>query len=188
MSKNGELECDFEKNPTHLYLLVQQRDWEGVKYQAVHFEIEAKTFVYRRSPDGILKWRLLPLHAAVLNDAPVDVLEGLLKAYEVGASVPDDHGMLPIHLAIKKHMEPEAINVLLAAYPDCIDVPNFNGISPSQMAQSSSSAHKEYYTRALRRGTRTYSAVTESMSDLMCGVSLPKLSSDPRTGFGMMAK
>lgn len=187
MNKSGELECDFEKNPTHLYLLVQQRDWDGVKYQAANFESEVKTFVYRRSADGLLKWRLLPLHAAVLNDAPVDILECLLNVYKHAAAVPDDHGMLPLHLAIKKHVEPESINVLLAAYPDSIDIANFNGVTPFQMAQTSSSVHKAYYQRALRRGTRTYSAVTESMRDLMCGVSLPTLSSDPRTGFGMMA-
>lgn len=186
-SPEGELGCDFDKDPTNLYLLIQNRDWEGVHYQAQHFPQEVKTFVFRKTEDGILKWRLLPLHGAILNDAPNDVLDTLINAYRLGTQKQDDHGMLPIHLAIKKHAAKEAINLLLAAYPECVDVKNYQGLTPYEMAQSSSSKHKDYYLRALKRGSPTYSAVTASLSDLLCGVSLPKLTSDPRTAFGMLA-
>jgi hypothetical protein len=188
VNRDGELECDFEKNPTAIYLLIQQQDWDGVEYQAPNFPEEVRTFVYRRNPDGVLKWRLLPIHCAILHDAPFSALDALMKAYRASAQAQDDHGMLPIHLAIKKHMSPEVINLLLAAYPKCIDIANYNGLTPYEMADNSSSAHRGYYRRALKRGSPTYAAVTASFSDLLCGVSLPEWNADPSTAFGLMAK
>ena len=117
------MECDYDRHPTHLYMLIQHKDWAGVKYQAANFSDEVKTFVYRKGPNGLLKWRLLPLHLAILSDGvPFDVLQSLLEVYPGAADVQDDHGMLPIHLAIKKHMDPDVINLLLAANPDCVEV------------------------------------------------------------------
>jgi hypothetical protein len=184
----AELESDYEKNPTHLYMLIQQRDWEGVQYQAGHFPEEVKTYVFRKEADGLVKWRLLPLHASILNEAPLAVLQDLLSAFPDSAKAQDDRGMLPIHLAIKKHVAPDAINLLLASYPECIDVENVDGMTPYKMSKTSNSAHKQYYQRALKRGSPTNSAVTGSMADLFCGVHLPTtMSTDPRTGFGLLA-
>ena len=181
-----EMECDFDKNPTSLYLAIQQRDWDGVRYQAENFPAEARTIVFRKDPEtDLLKWRLLPIHAAVLSDAPIEILEVLLKAYKDGAKSQDDHGMLPIHLALKKHADPDKINLFLAAYPECIKVENYDGMTPVQQAQTSSSEHKDYYLRALKKGP-TYNAVTGSMSDLLCGVSFPSMEEmDPRRAFGL---
>jgi hypothetical protein len=163
-------------------MLVHQKDWEGVKYQAANFSDEVRTFVYRKGPDGLLKWRLLPLHLAILSGGvPLDVLETLLEAYPGAADVQDDHGMLPIHLAIKKHLDPDVVNLLLASNPDCIEVKNYDDLTPYQMAQKSSSPHQKYYVRALRRGSPTYSAVTATLSDLLCGVKIPSSwTMDPR--------
>lgn len=185
-NEDGELECDFEKDPTNLYLLIQQQDWHGVEYQASHFPEEVKTFVYRRDHDGALKWRLLPIHCAILHDAPFTTLDALIKSYKQGAAAQDDHGMLPIHLGIKKHVPPETINLLLAAHPQSIDSVNYNGLTPYEMADKSSSPHRSYYKRALTRGTPTYAAITASVSDLLCGVSLPECTEDPRTAFGLI--
>ena len=180
-----EMECNFDTAPTHLYMLIQERDWEGVQYQAKHFPEEVSIFVFRKEPSSnILKWRLLPIHAAFLGDAPIEVLEALLEAYPAGAKGQDDHGMLPIHLGIKKHIGPDVINLLLAAYPDCIDIQSYQGLTPHQMAEKSSSAHKEYYLRALKRDSPTYSAVTATLSDLFCGLSLPSMPRDPRIAWG----
>ncbi len=182
-----ELDCDYEKNPTNLYLLIQQGDWDSVDHQAGHFPDEAKTFVSRHDATGLLKWRLLPIHCAILHDAPISTLETLLRAYKEGAQAKDDHDMLPMHLAIKKHVSPEVINLLLVSYPECVDVTNGHGMTPYQMAETSSSKHQAYYLRALKRGSPTYGAVTATMSDLLCGMSLPEFTSDPRTGFGLLA-
>lgn len=171
-----ETECDFDKGPTNIWMLVEDRDWNGVIYQAKHFPKEARTFVFRSdataTSNNHLRWRMLPLHAAVLGDAPTSVLQSLLRAYRAGARATDDQGMLPIHLAIKKHADPERINVLLATFPECVDVKNNLGLRPIDMAKISSSEHKSYYLRATRRGTSTYSAVTNTLDDLLCGFDI----------------
>lgn len=169
------LEVDFEKNPTALYQFILKQEWDKVILRAKNFDEEARVFVYRCDDQGLLKWRLLPLHCALLHDSPSDVVEAILKAYPAGARAQDDHGMLPIHLAIKKHAPPETINMLLSSYPKCVEVANHNGFTPYEMAQNSSSEHKKYYLRALTPGSSTYTAVTATFSDLLCGVNLPGL-------------
>jgi len=174
--KSGKnVEVDFEKNPTKLYQLILKQEWENVILRAKNFDEEARVFVYRCDDQGLLKWRLLPIHCALLHDAPTEAIESILKAYPAGSRAQDDHGMLPIHLAIKKHATPEIINILLSSYPKCIEVPNNNGFTPYQMAQNSSSEHKKYYLRAFTPGSSTYAAVTGSFADLLCGVNLPEL-------------
>jgi hypothetical protein len=67
-------EVDRDVNPTNLYLAIEERDWEGVKYQADNFEAEARTWICRRDPKTkAIRWRVLPIHAALLNCAPGDV-------------------------------------------------------------------------------------------------------------------
>lgn len=175
-NKNEEilLECDYDRNPTQLFMLIQHKEWDGVKHQAHVFD-EAKTWIVRRSSNiGLVKWRLLPLHFAILEDCPTDVIQALLEAYAQAAEFQDDHGMLPIHLAIRKHRDAESMNALLVANPKCLDVKNYDGKTPFEMAMKSSSPHRSYYLKVLRRGP-TYDAVTGSMSDLLCGISLETL-------------
>jgi hypothetical protein len=79
--------------------------------------------------------------------------------------------MLPIHLAIKKHVGPEIINNLLYTFPECVDVKSGNtGMTPREMAKKSNSVHKKYYLRAMRKGSATYLAVSNPVSDLLCGL------------------
>lgn len=168
---SAALECDYNDNPTTLYLMIQDCDWARVGERAKSHPKEAKTWIVRINPDTLeLQWRILPLHAAILSQAPQDVLETLLSVYAAAAKEQDDVGCLPIHWAIKKHCQPETINVLLAAYPKCIEIRNSAGVTPVEQSQQSSSPHKEYYLRALAPGP-TYNAVTQSLSDLFCGIN-----------------
>mmetsp|Transcript_28021 Transcript_28021/g.49700 ORF Transcript_28021/g.49700 Transcript_28021/m.49700 type:complete len:126 (-) Transcript_28021:177-554(-) len=100
----------------------------------------------------------------------------LINAYPDSAKETDDQGMLPIHIAIKKHVEPEVLNILLAAFPGCVDVKSEkSGLTPLEMATSSSSVHKEYYIRALTKGSATYSAISDPLSDLLCGIDFKSI-------------
>ena len=94
-------ECDFDKDPSELYLQLQKKDWEGAIARSVTDPVEACTWVVRKEFDGKLRWRLLPLHAAIIFKAPEEVIEALLGAYPRGAECKDDQGMLPLHLAFR---------------------------------------------------------------------------------------
>ena len=80
--------------------------------------------------------------------------------------------MLPIHISIKKHVEPSVFNLLVSSYPESTDVACDNDErTPIEMAKASSSAHKKYYLRAMKKGGALHSTiVTDPLSDLLCGI------------------
>ena len=86
------VECDYDANPTALYLAVQRKDWDGAVERSATHPHEAGTWVSRRESDGRLRWRLLPLHAAVIFRAPERTISSLLFAYVQGAACKDDQG------------------------------------------------------------------------------------------------
>jgi len=55
----------------------------------------------RKESNGKLRWRMLPLHAALMFQAPFGVVEALLEAHPAAAAAKDDQGMLPLHLALR---------------------------------------------------------------------------------------
>jgi hypothetical protein len=96
----------------------------------------------------------------------------LVHAYPDAVKKKDDQGMLPVHISIKKHVEPSVINILITADPCCVDVRCDNyGKTPVEMAQASSSIHRQYYLRALKKGGPLHSTIiTDPLSDLLCGI------------------
>ena len=69
------LEVNHASKPTLLYQLLEERDWEGVKYQAENFEHEARTWVTKVDPTTKrIRWRVLPIHAALYGGVPAHVL------------------------------------------------------------------------------------------------------------------
>lgn len=144
-------ERDFDKNPTVLFALLQKKEWEAAIERAGSNSDEASVWVSRKEKDGRLRWRLLPIHAAIVFKAPENVIEALLKAFPKGAETKDDQGMLPIHLSFRNAATEGTVKQLLAAYPNSIDVKDRKGRVPLVLAQASSSPYKDAYLRALER-------------------------------------
>jgi ankyrin repeat protein len=157
-------ECDFDQDPTELYLLLQKKDWDASIARAVSTSIEARTWVSRKEPDGKMRWRLLPLHAAIIFKAPENVIEALLGAYPRGAEMKDDQGMLPLHLAFRNGSTEGVVNLLLVAHPQSIDVKDRKGRIPLVLAQASTSPNRDAFMRALERGP-TYYAVAAAATE-----------------------
>jgi hypothetical protein len=85
-------ELDFDANPSQLYLLLQQRNWDGAVQRIETHREETTHWVSRKEVDGKLRWRLLPIHGAIIFAAPLNVLAALIKAYPDGVSARDDQG------------------------------------------------------------------------------------------------
>ncbi|KAL3903267.1 MAG: hypothetical protein SGILL_010510, partial [Bacillariaceae sp.] len=115
-------ERDFDKNPTVLYALVQKKIWAEAVDRARDHPEEASIWVSRREKDGKLRWRLLPLHAAIVVKSSEDVIDSLLTAYPQAAETKDDQGMLPLHLAFRNGASEAVVKLLLMAYPYSVDV------------------------------------------------------------------
>lgn len=116
------LECDYEQSPTPLYLAIEAKEWDAVLEMMENDDYpndeiphkkgnrrpypmspkqQARCWVVRKEKDGRLRWRLLPIHAAIIFDANATVIDALLEAYPESASQKDDQGMLPLHLAFR---------------------------------------------------------------------------------------
>jgi len=147
---------DFDKNPTVLYALVQKKLWKETIARAKKSPGEAQAFICRVEKDGRVRWRLLPLHAAIVFKAPEDVVETLLTAFPKAAEAKDDQGMLPLHLAFRNGASEAAVNLLLLAYPQSVDIPDRKDRVPLTLAKAAASPNREIYIKALGKGPSHY--------------------------------
>ena len=147
--QSDNLECDFDTNPTALYISLLKKEWSNTIVRARASPEEAKTWVSRAESDGSLRWRLLPIHAAIIFRAPENVVEALLDAYPSASQKRDDQGMLPLHLAFRNDASENTVNILLHAYPGSVEVKDRKGRTPIDIAQSSNSAIRDIYLHLL---------------------------------------
>ncbi len=167
-------ECDYDSNPSELYLAVQRKDWDGALERVATCPQEASTWVSRKEADGKLRWRLLPLHAAIIFRAPEDTISALLFAFAQGAACKDDQGMLPLHLAIRNGCDENVVNLLLLAYPQSIEIQDRKGRTPMVLAQQSTHANRDLFTRALEKGSAFY-AEANAAKETNAGILVPAM-------------
>ncbi|KAL3816021.1 hypothetical protein ACHAXA_010792 [Cyclostephanos tholiformis] len=144
-----EDECNYDVDPTGLYLAVQDGRWDDAVRRCRTHPLEASTWVYRteRADAGnnatggpSLRWRLLPIHAACVFRAPAIVLRALLDAHPGGASLGDDQGKLPLHLCLRRSMrgdddgpDEEVVSLLTEVYPGGVHVADDGGRTPRDL-------------------------------------------------------
>jgi len=143
------LECDFDTSPTPLYISLLKKEWSAAIVRTRAAPDEAKTWVSRAEPNGSLRWRLLPIHAAIIFRAPENVIEALLDAYPSAAREKDDQGMLPLHLAFRNEASESNVSMLLQAFPGSVDVKDCKGRTPTDIASSINSASRDIYLQLL---------------------------------------
>jgi hypothetical protein len=163
----NQFECDYDINPTEIFLQLQRKEWDAAVKRADEVVLEARTWVSRKEKHGKLRWRLLPVHAAIIFKAPENVIETLLAAYPKGAQSKDDQGMLPLHLAFRHGSTEGTVNLLLVAFPQSVNCKDRKGRIPLVLAQASASPNREAFVRALERGPSYYAnaaAATERAS------------------------
>eukprot|EP00956_Cyclotella_meneghiniana_P010807 scaffold15119_cov63-Cyclotella_meneghiniana.AAC.6 len=185
-SNQPVFECDYDSNPTELYLAVQKKDWDAAVAIASDYPHEASTWVSRKESDGKLRWRLLPLHAAIIFKAPEKAVSALLGAFAHGAACKDDQGMLPLHLAFRNGCDEKVVEMLLTAYPQSVDVQDRKGRTPMDLAQSSNHPNREAYIRALEKGPAYYAAASAAKE--ATGASAPLTEEERNNIEAMRAK
>jgi len=116
-----ELECDYDTSATVLYELLESSSWEKARSRCRSHPDEIRTWIIRKDKNGQVRWKLLPLHAAIIFQSPSFVVSALLERYPAAASRKDDQGMLPLHLAFRHKQEDEdLLELLLAQYPKAV--------------------------------------------------------------------
>lgn len=85
------------------------------------------------------RWKLLPLHAAIVLGAPTEIIQDVIRAYPNAAKKMDERGSLPVHLAASRlDVDPEGEKVVLqlfGAHPDSIEVKDRKGRTPPELAK-----------------------------------------------------
>lgn len=121
------IEVDYDANPSRLYKFIEAKNWREAVLRCQTNPEEAQTWVMRKEKDGKVRWKLLPLHAALILKSPGEVVDSLLRAYPHGAQCKDDQGMLPIHLGFQKEASEDAIHCLLRVFPEGVKVKDKRG-------------------------------------------------------------
>jgi hypothetical protein len=135
-------ECDYDTSPTDLYQAIEAMQWDFVlgmfsdnvsEVAAQSVNQQCATWVVRKESNGKLRWRLLPLHAACIFQAPSMVILLLLQEFPHSAAAKDDQGMLPLHLAFRQQpMNFTVLEELMTAYPSGVTVKDRRGRTPLQ--------------------------------------------------------
>ena len=116
-----ELECDYDTNPTSLYELLETSAWEKARLRCRTHPEEVRTWIVRKDKNNMTRWKLLPLHAAIIFQSPSFVVSTLLERYPAAAMRKDDQGMLPLHLAFRhKQDDEDLLELLLLEHPRAV--------------------------------------------------------------------
>ena len=146
---------DYSTNVTRLFAYLHQRKWtravehivteEGrreasiwvVRYQEE--EKEEKTKEEKTKEEMKLLWKLLPIHAAIVYNAPPEVVQIIIRKYPDGCRKVDDRGCTPLHLAIGKGTaSAQVIAMLVRVCPESVDMADRRGRTPLGMAEQMS--------------------------------------------------
>lgn len=126
----GELVCDYDQSVTQLYELLESSQWDKAGIRCRTHPQEVHTWIVRRDNNEKIRWKLLPLHAAVIFLAPLPVIECLLKEHPLAAAKRDDQGMLPLHLAFRHKSDESLLERLMQQYPGGVLVKDRRDRSP----------------------------------------------------------
>jgi ankyrin repeat protein len=129
-STSRALTCDYDKNVTQLYEMLESSQWEDVIGRCHDNPEEVRTWINRRG-----RWQVLPLHAAIIFHSPKAVIEQILKIHPLACSEIDDQGMLPLHLAFRHKLEESLLELLLGGYPQGIHCKDKRGRTPIEHAK-----------------------------------------------------
>ena len=114
------------------------------------------------------RWRLLPLHAAIVLGAPSEIIQEIIRAYPDAAKKSDERGSLPVHLAASRlDVDPEGEKVVLqlfGAHPDSIDIQDRKGRTPPELAKLARSRREIKEQRRINACNSSGSQIVTEMS------------------------
>ena len=148
------MEVDFDENPTQLYRLIENRKTKQAIDHCINCPQEAATWIVKKEGHNV-RWRILPIHIALMTKATDDLVKALLNAYPDSAKERDDQGMIPLHIAFRHSARESIINQLLDAFPGGINVKTkiTKGKTPLEMTfsnkNSGSATSKSSHFRTL---------------------------------------
>jgi len=88
---------NYDTNVTHLFRSLENRRWDEAIHLCELNPSQSSTWVYRLDRNSLdLRWKMLPLHAALIFKGNDLIIDALIKAYPAAVRLADDQGMLPV--------------------------------------------------------------------------------------------
>ena len=105
----------------------------------IRFTNDCKTWVVTRGQkEDQLRFRALPLHAALVFGAPDDLVMKIYSSYPLAARGRDVRGRLPIHLAMEHKASNTIVSLLIEAFPKGIFATDKKDMTPLDYIDDSS--------------------------------------------------
>merc|ERR1712238_229940 len=84
----------------------------------------------------VIRWKILPLHSAIVLHSPPEVIEALIDAYPMGVKDVDERGMLPLHMAFRLGCDLEISTILVDSYPEALGQKDKKGHTPLRILKA----------------------------------------------------
>ena len=155
---DGEYLCDYDGSPTQLYELLESSSWERARSRCRAHPEEVRTWIVRKDKSNAVRWKLLPVHAAIIFQAPNFLVSALLEQYPQASARQDDQGMLPLHLAFRhKQEDEELLELLLNQNPKAVLLKDRRDRIPLEHGRESKFSAKlmRLYADAVASATRS---------------------------------
>ena len=164
-------EVNYDTYPTVLIKLIERKLWEQTITRCNEVPQEAATWMSRlqevkdkkNGKESEVRWRILPIHSAIVLHAPVEVIEALVEAYPKGLQQGDDREMLPLHMAFRLGSSPETAAVLVDAYPEALKKKDSRGHTPLHILK----AYRRKYIRDRENGKKSVSEMDANRKKLI---------------------
>jgi hypothetical protein len=107
---------DYDVEKGELFYHLENKNWSEAALVARRCPEQASYWISRRNLDGSLRWRMLPIHSAIIYDAPPDTLQSICAAFPEGIQAQDDRGVHPLQLAYRLRRSHDVVAVLEEYY------------------------------------------------------------------------
>jgi len=153
-------EADYDVSPTKLYQAIETKEWDKALNIIEEEEktkpkfLQSEIWVFRREKmqSDVMRWRMLPLHAALFFMAPFKLIKALVDSNESALKECDDVGMMPLHIAFKNYADDEVIGLLVSKYPLAAGVTDKKNKIPVDYTKSASNPERGVIIRSYSRG------------------------------------
>ena len=162
MTDNTEtLESNYEKDCPPLYAAIEGAEspedyarivkflstgrWEGSYFNiGASPAVQAKTWVTRfdEQDNTKVKWSQLPLHLAVVCDAPFALIKALVELYPAALRCTDDQHMLPLHLSLRHGLPDETVAFFVEEFPEAVNAKGKSGRTSVECASRAKPNHR----------------------------------------------
>ena len=151
----GSHEVDYNKNPTLLFIHIEERAWSLALKLLESNSAESQIWVVKKAQNNSVIWRRLPIHQACICQPTAKIVLTLLQSFPSSAREVDSDRRLAIHHACANGASVDVVKHLLMAHPDSVRAQDNWSKTPMQIILSTPNPDPAIIS-ALKKGPQYY--------------------------------